>query len=317
MKRVSIIITSYNLEKYIDKAITSVINQTYKNIEVIVVDDCSQDDTRQIIKKHQNKYPIIAILKDVNKGISHSRNMGIKKATGDYVVFVDGDDYLKEDMIEKMVNKATEYQADLVDSRQIFTMPKDNEIKYFTANKFYKKDYITTNKENIFKHIHYVHGKLIKKEIITNNFKEGIHCYEDFLFNAYLVNNIKTYVLLNEQFYFYLQRDNSLINTYNLNHLHFITVYEELYGKNKLLDKILYEQLLVILFARVPRLNESFEVKKESFIKLLKTNQGDQLLIKILLKFPRLISLFLIIINKIDFVKIHLNYKMRTKPWKS
>lgn len=100
MLKVSVIITAYNIENYIEKAILSVLNQTYKNIECIVVEDCSIDNTLNIIKQ----YPIKIVEHKENLGAGKSRDDGIKEATGDYVMLLDGDDWLELDCIENLVN---------------------------------------------------------------------------------------------------------------------------------------------------------------------------------------------------------------------
>lgn len=106
--KVSIIITAYNVEKYISKTIQSVLNQTYKNIECIVVEDKSTDNTLNIIKQ----FPVKIIEHQTNKGAGWARFNGIKEATGEYVMLLDGDDWLENDCIENLVKYAG--QADLI-----------------------------------------------------------------------------------------------------------------------------------------------------------------------------------------------------------
>lgn len=103
MKKVSIIIPLYNEEKYIKECVRSVVNQTYKNIEIIVIDDKSTDNSLNELKSIKDKRIKIIELKE-NKGVSNARNIGIKEATGDYICFLDSDDYWVKDKIEKQVN---------------------------------------------------------------------------------------------------------------------------------------------------------------------------------------------------------------------
>lgn len=103
MQKISVIIPVYNTERYIRKCLDSVVNQSYENIEIIVVNDGSKDNSEEIIKEYENKYKNkIIYLKKQNGGLSDSRNYGMKYATGDYICFIDSDDYIDEDLFEKL-----------------------------------------------------------------------------------------------------------------------------------------------------------------------------------------------------------------------
>jgi len=104
MDKVSVIITVYNKKKFIEKTLESVLNQSFKNIEVIVIDDCSTDHSDQIIKNFikKKKLKIKFIKNNKNQGVSFSRNLGFKKSSGQYVAFLDGDDYYLKNFISKI-----------------------------------------------------------------------------------------------------------------------------------------------------------------------------------------------------------------------
>ncbi len=105
MKKVSIIIPCFNKGKYLEEALQSALNQTYENIELVCVDDCSDDNSREIFKQYVRKYKrIIYIENDINKGVVYSRNMAIEAATGEYIFPLDADDIISNDCIECMVN---------------------------------------------------------------------------------------------------------------------------------------------------------------------------------------------------------------------
>ena len=106
MKKLSIIIPCYNTEKYINKCLDSVLNSTLKDIEVIIINDGSKDSTLDIIKSYKDKR--IIIIDKENDGVAMARNDGIKKATGEYITFIDSDDYIEPTMYEEMYNKAKE-----------------------------------------------------------------------------------------------------------------------------------------------------------------------------------------------------------------
>ena len=112
--KVSIIVPVYNMEKRLNKCLDSLINQTYKNIEIIVVNDGSMDHSLDIIREYQAKDSRINVINQRNMGISEARNNGLAIATGDYLCFADSDDYVELDMIEELVNKITTDKSDIV-----------------------------------------------------------------------------------------------------------------------------------------------------------------------------------------------------------
>ena len=113
MTKVSIIVPCYNVEKYIDRCLLSLINQTLKEIEIILINDGSTDRTDEIIQKYLNDNRI-KYFKRTNHGIGNTRNFGLKEATGEYIGFVDSDDYIELNMIELLYKKATEKNLDIV-----------------------------------------------------------------------------------------------------------------------------------------------------------------------------------------------------------
>lgn len=125
---VSIIIPVYRSKKYIEKCVRSVLDQTYKDLEIIIVDDCGKDGSIDIIKRVLIEYPSFAskvrfIYHDFNKGCAAARSDGMKEATGEYILQVDSDDYVDPTMIEEMVKKAQQEEADMVVSNYYYTSP--------------------------------------------------------------------------------------------------------------------------------------------------------------------------------------------------
>ena len=110
MCKVSVIVTVYNTEKYVEECIISLINQTYKNIEVILIDGGSTDKTPEICHEYEKEYENIRVVHKENEGVSAARNRGIEEATGDYILFVDGDDWIDFDCVEKMYDVAEKNQ---------------------------------------------------------------------------------------------------------------------------------------------------------------------------------------------------------------
>ncbi len=119
MKKITAIIPTYNSAKYITEAIDSVLNQTYANIEIIVVDDGSTDNTENILSNYVNKNKIIYVKKK-NGGPGSARNLGIKLANGEYIAFLDADDMWEKNKIEKQLSMALSSSSDLVYTSRYF-----------------------------------------------------------------------------------------------------------------------------------------------------------------------------------------------------
>ena len=162
MTKISIIVPVYNTSKYLDKCLDSLLNQTLKDIEVIVINDGSKDDSLKIIKKYKKKYENLILIDQENKGISISRNNALDIATGEYIGFVDSDDYVSYDMYEKLYKNIKDNNSDIVICNYVSFVPNtdkksnikinmngstnliDNpsllyEIDYAPWNKLYKK----------------------------------------------------------------------------------------------------------------------------------------------------------------------------------
>ena len=116
MPKVSVIVPFYNVEDYIEKCIKSLLNQTLDDLEIILVNDGSKDNSESIAKKYLNEYPKkIIYLEKENGGLGDARNYGIPYAKGEYIAFIDSDDYVEKDMYEQMLKKAEEEQSDMVE----------------------------------------------------------------------------------------------------------------------------------------------------------------------------------------------------------
>lgn len=142
MKKVSVIIPLYNEEKYIKECIESVVNQTYKNLEIIIVDDCSTDNSLKVVKKIKDDRIKIIKLKE-NKGVANARNVGVEKATGDYICFLDSDDFWSKDKIKK-------------------------QVKFIKGKSFIYSSYAYTNKDGQVIKVAKVAKKLAYKDAIKN-----------------------------------------------------------------------------------------------------------------------------------------------------
>ena len=207
MVKVSIIVPVYNVEKYLSRCLDSLINQTLFDIEIIIVNDGSPDNSQDIIDKYKKKDKrIISLIKE-NGGQASARNLGLNYASGEYIGYVDSDDWVRIDMFEKMYNKAKEEESDIVIC--------DFYKAYDDGNIIEEKNMITF--ENDIKK-NYIMGhpcpwnKIYKKGIITNeHFPEGM-IYEDFASDPLLVSKVNVVSYVENPLYFYYIRENSTMN---------------------------------------------------------------------------------------------------------
>lgn len=206
MVKVSIIVPVYNVYDYLDKCLNSIKNQTLKDIEVIVVNDGTKDTSQEIIDKYTEIDSRFKSYIKENGGLSDARNYGMKKARGEYIAFVDGDDYIEPDMYELMYNKAKENDSDIVECD--FTWDYPNKIIEDKTNV----------KENLLIDIRVVAwNKIYKRKLIEKNnilFTKGVR-YEDVDWCYKLIANISTFSSVNKCLYHYIQRNNSIANTQN------------------------------------------------------------------------------------------------------
>lgn len=205
--KISVIVPVYNSSKFISRCLDSIIKQKKYIYEIICIDDGSTDDSLQKLNIYKQKYNFIKVLSKDNKGVSNTRNVGIKIASGDYVMFVDSDDYLEDDYLLKMLNNHN--CEDIIKSG--FTIDSDNsKIKCgVNKNKIIKMDEIVNNvKQN--NNFNVVFGQLINLKLIKQNnirFNEEISYGEDLLFNIECYKKSKQIKIVNN-FGYIMSTDN-------------------------------------------------------------------------------------------------------------
>lgn len=221
---ISIIVPAYNTEKYIEKCIESVLSQTYKNFELIIIDDGSRDRTIDIVKMYIKKdYKRIKLISKVNGGAATARNFGLKECKGEYIFFLDSDDWIDCNTLELLLNEAKEKEADIV-------IPKSYYNVY--ENEYKKKRDLFTLKIN-FKDIEEyvikvligsaqgwrVSSNLYRADIILKNeiyFPEG-HTAEDFVFNLRFFLYAKTISFIDYPTLYVVKRKGSVTTSYQEN----------------------------------------------------------------------------------------------------
>lgn len=213
MKKISVIVPIYNAEKYLIKCLDSIIQQTYKNLEIILVDDGSKDNSRLICKRYALKDDRIKLICNSNHGVGYSRNCGIKKATGDGIIFIDSDDCVKLNYVERMVSFFCD--NDLIICNICYFFEKYNR---YVLNEIDLKNLTGQWNKDIFllKDImYYPHLKLYKTNIIKCNniyFPEDMVVSEDQIFNYKYLRYVKKYKYINEGLYIYSIRENQSLS---------------------------------------------------------------------------------------------------------
>jgi len=219
---ISIIIPVYNAEKFLNKSIESVINQSYESIELILIDDGSTDSSKMICDKYALADKRIQVISQKNSGPAAARNAGIRYATGDFVFFLDADDFIEKNALKILVEKYNQYQPDLVMAnfsklenngeviRQSVSFRPGGE-PFADENKLLSKADIVGYLRHFLKHpsnhlISYCWARLYKLSIIKNNgifANEDMRLFEDFVFNLEYLKHTNEIVFVNEPLYTY------------------------------------------------------------------------------------------------------------------
>lgn len=271
--KVSIIIPVYGVEKYLAKCLDSLVTQTLKDIEIIVVNDGTKDNSQKIIDKYQKKYPklIKAYIKE-NGGQGSARNYGLEYAKGEYIGYVDSDDYVDPTMFEKLYNTASKNNSDMVICGN-YVVSEDysilkTELLNFPTDKHNCKD----NYNLIFDKMA-VWNKIYKKELILNNkidFRSQ-KWYEDLDFTIPLLLKSKRIDFVNEPLYYYLLREGSTMNNKNVTrNLEIIESFDSLYHRVDV--KKYYEEIeyLTILHVLVPSSVRVIQINDKDTKKIVK-----------------------------------------------
>ena len=220
--KVSIIVSAYNAEKNIEQCINSIENQTYKDIEIIIINDGSKDNTQKISENLKKIYKNIIVVNQENKGVSQSRNTGIDKATGEYIMFVDSDDFIEKNMIETILKNK---ENDLTISNYKRYYGKDKIINNIEIDeKIYNKEEFLENFWNLY-NTYLINSpcfRIYRKDIIVLNeikFNPKYELGEDLIFNLEYLNYCNKICVINKYLYNYRYSENSLTTKYRKNYL--------------------------------------------------------------------------------------------------
>lgn len=277
---VSVIVPVYNVEEYLEKCLESLVNQKFDNYEIIVVNDGSPDNSQKIIDKYIKKYPkLIKGYKKKNGGLSSARNYGLQKARGEYVAFVDSDDYVKDNYIGLLYGKAKSGDYDIVVCNIIRKCGSDEDILSCCTNKD------NTIVKNMLISLPAAWNKIYRKNLFIEN---GIYYpdklyYEDLATTGRLLVSAKKVAYIDDALYYYIDRDGSIMNQKKYNSkmadsfkaLEILTKY---YKDNNYYDKYSVEieylyisHLLHDCSLRVYKYKEGLEIINE-IVSLMKDN---------------------------------------------
>lgn len=245
--RFSIIIPCYNIEKYISKTLESVLKQTFQNFEIVLIDDGSKDNTGKILDDYSKKDKRIKVIHKINEGVSQARNVGIENAVGEYVYFLDGDDLIENNLLEK-ANEVFKNNKVEIFSFGFNMIYENGEIKRKYSSEKYNSQ-IIKSKEFLSLFFNKIIGQnmcsfIVKREVIQDKifFTKGLERGEDLEFQIKMLlgNNFVYYD--KTPFFKYVSRDGSVVQSkVKLNIFNFLEVLENF--RKEIEDKKLKKDL--------------------------------------------------------------------------
>lgn len=227
---VTIIVPIYNVEKYLKECIESIINQTYKNLEIILVNDGSTDDSLKICMNYKKKDNRIVIINKTNGGLSDARNKGIDAANGKYICFVDSDDYISSAYVELLYNEARKNNTDIV----LCGIKYVNDEKKILSEYAYKKNFVKSGKELLIDYyqengveVIVAWNKLYKRELF-NTYRYNVgKIHEDEFLTYKILYNLDKVSIISDKLYYYRKNDTSIVNKkFNLKRLDLLEALE-------------------------------------------------------------------------------------------
>ena len=274
MKKISVIVPVYNVEDYLKKCLDSLVNQTINSseLDIIVVNDGSPDNSQAIIDEYTTKYSNIRGFIKENGGLSDARNYGISFAQGEYITFLDSDDWVELDLYEKMYKKAISKNFDVVVNDVKFIHPNKTCIvsaginKDVTNSKQLKKCFVSLFPAAC--------NKLYKRELFLNGhkFKKGVY-FEDVEFMFKILPYITSIGYVKDCYYLYLQRDNAITSVFDERLYDFIHNFNGVYDyyiDNDLMPKYSKElEYAYTRYAYATFINRCLSFDKDDYLKAL------------------------------------------------
>ncbi|GGE30517.1 glycosyl transferase [Pullulanibacillus camelliae] len=231
-KKVSIIVPIYNVEQYLSQCLESLIQQTHHTLEILLINDGSTDQSGQIAEHYQELDARVRVFHKENGGLSDARNFGLKVATGEYILFVDSDDWVEQSMVAQLLTLAATFDADIVQAAFLYA---------FEGYCLYDQRYIerenpvaVLDRQTVMTELvknekikNFAWGKLYKRRLISDlPFKKGVR-FEDVFWAHHVVHRTHRYVMVNQPLYYYRQREDSIVGAYSPKNLDIITGLKE------------------------------------------------------------------------------------------
>lgn len=323
MKAISIILPVYNVEQYIERCLDSIINQSFQDYELIIIDDCGSDNSIKLIEKKLNKSHIDfkIIHNKCNKGLSESRNIGITNSNSDFILFIDSDDWINPLMLEKLYCAAIINDADLASCRAIEfweATGEFTEMHQIKAGVYTPDNYLSLlfNGETS----SHIWIRLIQRKLLKNiKFPEQV-VYEDVLTFPYIIKNANKVAQIDDTLYNYLQRNSntSITGSRPSNIIGFLYYFKKLQDNFEptlnpdriIFRKFIYKVLFVIIYNTIQYSNKYIETKKD--LKLIKSFLNINSLLKdtfLLSKSIKVNFLLYLLLLKIDGTLIYFSHK--------
>ncbi len=307
MPKVSVIVPVYNVEKYIRKCLKTLVNQTLKDIEIIVVDDGTKDKAADIVFDYKKEYPQIKYYKKENGGLADARNYGLQYATGKYIAFLDADDYVELDTYEKLYKKAKDENSDMVECNFFWTKntknKKDIGIQYSNKKEMLEKARVMA------------WNKLYKKSVLDEAnvlFPKGLQ-YEDIEFFYKIIPYINKVSFVKQPLIHYVQRKESITKTNNKKTADIFKIFEniiEYYKEKRLYDEykeeIEYSCIRILLCSSLRRISKikdkktRIDLQNETWI-FLNTNFPNWRENRILNTKKNLKKMYLLSVNRFTY----------------
>ena len=296
-KLISIIVPVYNVEEYLNECLDNIQSQTYKNLEVILVNDGSTDGSKEICEKYCKRDTRFRLINQTNQGQSVARNRGMQESTGEFLTFVDSDDVIKEDMLEQLMKQMTSENIDIV---ECWYTHNEQDLKLKTEENIgivfrgdTKEALVSLCRDNIVR-LNLV-AKLFRREVIINfPFLEGL-IYEDVYSGIGILKQIRNMVKINYAGYYYRLRPGSTMNRkFNLKNLDLFTIcdkVEKYYDDDEEALSYIYRRLfnLVLMHVIDYRIFEgnAYEDKYRNYLNRYAKSSKRSFLIRAYLLFPK------------------------------
>lgn len=282
---VSVVVPVYNVEKYLSRCIDSISRQSYSNLQIILVDDGSKDNSAVICDEYSKKDTRISVIHKTNGGLSDARNVGIDNAKGDYICFIDSDDFVRETYVEDLLNAILKYNADIA----VCLFEKGNSDKFNDVVENNQQNEIVLNNigalNKLYDEVLNVNMVVAWNKLYSKNLFYKIRfpvgkIHEDEFTTPKLLFEADKIVVINKKDYYYFQSPNSIMRSeFKINRLDALEAFEERInlfnqkGLNELANKTLsaYIYILIRYICIIDNLNDKkYQKAKNTLIKKLK-----------------------------------------------